>query len=156
MARIDRILISLSLTTHISYISREEAGLESDHDGLIIELNNKTDYPKKAQWYFNNELLSNPNFIHDFTTAWKKDTATLSWGACKAWIRKFSIDWIAENKNKSMTIAENKKKLQFMKLKASKDTCRNDRRDNTIHILKEKINTLQLQKQKRNMKTTHT
>ena len=55
---------------------------------------------------------------------------------------------MAENKNKSMTISENKKKLQFMKLKASKDTERNDRRDNTIQILKEKINTLQLQKQK--------
>ena len=35
-----------------------------------------------------------------------------------------------------------------MKLKASKNTERNDRRDNTIQILKEKINTLQLQKQK--------
>ena len=70
MSRLDRILISNNLIKYLSFINKEDAGLESDHDTLIIKLTTKTDYPAKAQWYFPNQLLTNPDYVTAFTKAW--------------------------------------------------------------------------------------
>ena len=97
MSRLDRILISNNLIKYLAYINKEDAGLESDHDTLIIKLTTKTDYPAKAQWYFPNQLLTNPDYVTTFTKAWKEEWGDIKmtnkkWEQCKAWIRKFTID----------------------------------------------------------------
>ena len=153
MSRLDPILISNNLIKYLAYINKEDAGLESDHDTLIIKLTTKTDYPAKAQWYFPNQLLANPDYVTTFTKAWKEEWGNIKmtnkkWEQCKTWIRKFTIDWKKSTKNTTNELKSLKKDLSKMKYFASKSTIRSTRRENTIRNIKAKISSIEIQNQK--------
>ena len=102
---------SLTITCHstlTSNIYKIDAANESDHDTIKIVIQNRMDFPNKAQWYMNNELTDNPKYIEEFTKEWnKKWTNSISklgqWEQIKIWIRNFTIKWTKENKTNPNT-----------------------------------------------------
>ena len=104
-----------------SNIYKIDAANESDHDTMKIVIQNRMDYPNKAQWYMNNELTDNPKYVEEFTKEWnKKWTNSISklgqWEQIKIWIRNFTIKWIKENKtNPNTEISLHIKKLKRYK-----------------------------------------
>ena len=72
-SRIDRILTNHNISKLTSNIYKIDAANESDHDTMKIVLQNRMDYPNKAQWYMNNELTDNPKYVEEFTKEWNKN-----------------------------------------------------------------------------------
>ena len=67
------------------------------------------------------------------------------WEQCKAWIRKFTIDWKKSPENSTKELKSLKKDLSKMKDYASKSTRRSTRRENTIRNIKTKISIIEIQ-----------
>ena len=72
---------------------------------------NKTDYPKKPQWYFNNRLLDNPAFVKQFANEWKTKR--------KALVR--SVAFLPKARNES-TSREAKRSIKEGEISKSKQT----------------------------------
>ena len=154
MTRLDRIMINRKTLKFLNTIWKEDAGKESDHDTIKIQIVNKTDYPAKAQWYFPNALLDDPKFIKDFTEAWnnkKWNNTSINnskWEQCKNWIRKFTVDWTKKPTNNTKDMKKLKKTLSILKHKATTDTKRYPTTEAFINIIKDKIHKLSIDQQK--------
>ena len=153
MTRLDRIMINRKTLKFLNTIWKEDAGKESDHDTIKIQIVNKTDYPAKAQWYFPNALLDDPKFIKDFTEAWniKWNNTSIDnskWEQCKNWIRKFTVDWTKKPTNNTTDMKKLKKTLSILKHKATTDTKRYPTTEAFINIIKDKIHKLSIEQQK--------